>query len=82
MANTHYIYLSADRKPDAQLLTQSLMDKGYQATMGYLDYSGGQWSVAVTVELAHANMAPAIENNIISIANEFNAEYDGSETQV
>lgn len=79
---THYIYVEQSRKDDADALTAQLIAAGFDTKLSHLDYGGGQWSIIVTVDANDLDDATLIEGSIVAIAEMYDAEYDGSETEV
>ena len=82
MKVTHYIYFANSKKDQASRLSDRYLDEGYAAHVEYLDYGHGQWAVIVNIDASDTEESSEIEDSIISLANEFDGEYDGSETQV
>ena len=82
MKVTHYIYFANSEREQASKLSDRYIGEGYAAHVEYLDYNDGQWAVIVNIEVSGMEESGEVEDIIISLADEFGGEYDGSETHV
>lgn len=80
MITTHYLYTPKDMRAQADEFVVALEQEGYKGAISYLDYNGGQWAIAVTVDVADVETSEVIEDHLVDLADAYGIEYDGSET--